>query len=109
MVPGLPSGPAYLALFGADELLHDFVHAFRGLLFILPGPRIVAANRCHQCRGAISHHVANAWVRQQHAVVAVQRRRRKLSPDTKIHSDGTIAEPNHLAAKLPSRQTLPRL
>src|ERR1700753_20228 len=100
MVPGLPSGTAYLALFGADELLHNFVHALCSLLFVLPGPRIVAANRCHQGRGAISHHVANAWVRQQHAVVAVQRRRRKLSPDTKIHRDRTVTEPDHLAATL---------
>src|SRR6202522_4198067 len=109
MVPGLPSGPAHLALFGADELLHNFVHAFHSLLLILPGPRIIAANRCHQRRGPIGDHVADTRMRQQHTVIAVQRRRRKLSPDTKIHGDGTITEPDHLAAKFPARHALARL
>src|ERR1700677_358100 len=106
MVPGLPSGPAHLALFGADQLLHNFVHAFHSLLFILPGPRIIAANRCYQRRGSIRHHVANTRMRQQHAVIAIQRGWRELPPDTKIHSNGTMTEPDHLAAKFPSRHAL---
>src|SRR6266481_5677562 len=107
--PSLPAGPAHLPLFGADELLHDFVHTFYGPLFVAPGPRIVAADRGDQRRGAIGTHVADARVRQEHAFIAGQRRRPEFAADAQIDGDGTIGQPDDFAAELPAGHALARL
>src|ERR1700722_11498841 len=104
--PGLSPSPSDLALFGADELLHDFVHAFQRLLFVLRGPRFVAAHRGHQRCGAIGDDIADPRMRYEHAIVAGQRRWSEFAPDAEVNGDGTIAKPDPFAANLPPSHAL---
>src|ERR1700747_1458953 len=105
-MPGLSAGPAHLALLGTDELLHDFVHTFQSLLLVGPGPRVVAADGCYQSRGAIGHHIADTRMRQEHAFIAGQRRGPEFAADAQVDRDGTIGQPDHFAAELPSSHAL---
>ncbi len=72
-------------------------------------PRIIAAYCGNQRCRAIGDDVADARMRDQHAVIAGQRRRPKLAPDAQVDRDGAIRKPDHLAAKLPSGHALARL
>ena len=105
----LSARPAHLALFGANQLLHDFVHAFERFLLVLAGPCLVAADRRHQRRRAIRDDIAHARMRHQFAVIAAQRRGRKLASDAQIDRNGAIGKPDHLAAKLPPGHAFARL
>src|ERR1700723_4025126 len=109
LMPGLSARPAHLALFGADELLHDFVHALDSLLLVLLRPSLIAADSRHQRRGAISNDIANARMRDQHAVIAGQRHRPKFAAEAQIDSNGRRSKPDHFTAKLPSSHAFARL